>query len=54
MAVAMEKNTNGTININSRFRKISPIGLIYGTAEGRKIPNSAPNRSPNTKRMVDL
>ena len=45
-AEAMDTNTRGTTIVNSRFRKISPIGLMVVPTEGAKAPMRAPTRMP--------
>ena len=45
-AEAMETNTRGTTMVNSRFRKISPTGLIVVPTPGAKAPISAPTMMP--------
>ena len=45
-ADAMDTNTRGTTMVNSRFRKISPIGLMVVPTAGAKAPISAPTRMP--------
>ena len=45
-ADAMDTNTRGTTMVNSRFRKMSPMGLMVVPTAGAKAPISAPMIMP--------
>ena len=45
-AEAMDTNTRGTTMVNSRFKKMSPMGLMVVPTEGAKAPISAPMMMP--------
>ena len=45
-AEAMDTNTKGTTMVNSKFRKISPMGLMAVPTEGARAPMRAPTRMP--------
>jgi len=38
----MEKNTSGTITVNSRFKKMSPSGLSRAACAPQTTPRTAP------------